>query len=960
MLMKKNLIIIYLVSVSICVITLVTCTQPKKEMVVSTGDVTNVLSNSAEVTGTVIDLGEGATRQGHCYAKTPGVTVSSSKTDIITSGLGNFTSQLTNLEPGTVYYFKAYLSNGTETVYGEERNFTTVSASVPTITTTAITSISTTSATSGGNITSDGGSPVISRGVCWSTVANPTIADSKTADGTGTGIFSSSLTGLIAMTTYHVRAYATNSIGTAYGSDVTFTTQTIVVPTVTTTSASAVTTTTANSGGNVSDGGGATVTARGVCWSTTANPTIADTKTSDGTGTGIFTSSLTGLIPATTYHLRAYATNSAGTAYGSDISFTTTAIVIPTLTTTAVTAITTTTATSGGNVTSDGGASVTAKGVCWSTTANPTITDTKTSNGTGTGVFSSSITGLAAATTYHVRAYATNSAGTSYGADITFTTPAIVLPNVTTASMSSIATTTATSGGNVTSDGGSPVTAKGVCWGATANPTIADAKTSDGTGTGAFVSNLTGLTATTTYHVRAYATNSAGTAYGTEVTFTTQALAVATVTTTSVSGITATTVNSGGNVTSDGGSIVTARGVCWGTTSNPTTAGSKTTDGAGTGSFVSALTGLAPVTTYHVRAYAINSIGTSYGSDVAFTTTAVAIPTLTTTAVSAIAATSATSGGNITTDGGATVTSRGVCWSTTQNPTVADNKIVEGSGIGLFTCSITGLEPGTTYYVRSFATNLLGTAYGTQVSFITLKSLPSVTTKDITDISAMGGTSGGIISSTGGGTISAKGICFGESPNPTLIDNVISSGTGPSSFNSSIVSATPNTLYYVRSYATNEIGTSYGSQKTFTTLNAVFYGFESGTMPVGFSGQWYIANSGYYSSYSIRSLYALSCSFTMTSTYSNSGVIRFSYKLSDYGCGSTSYYPTIKFYIDDVEQNTYAGDANQSWTNAVVNVPSGTHVFKWLFTQGRYLGNPYCGNGADMGTGFVDNIYLIY
>ena len=98
------------------------------------------------------------------------------------------------------------------------------------------------------------------------------------------------------------------------------------IPTVTTTATSSVTATSASSGGNVTSNGGASITARGVCWNTSANPTTANNKTTDGTGTGSFTSSITGLNPGTPYHVRAYATNSAGTSYGSDVTFTTSTI----------------------------------------------------------------------------------------------------------------------------------------------------------------------------------------------------------------------------------------------------------------------------------------------------------------------------------------------------------------------------------------------------------------------------------------------------------------------------------------------------------------------------------------------------------------------------------------------------------------------------------------------------------
>jgi hypothetical protein len=155
------------------------------------------------------------------------------------------------------------------------------------------------------------------------------ISDSKTSDGTGTSTFTSSLTGLTGGTTYFVRAYATNSVGTGYGTEVNFTTSPAVVPTLSsTTSVSSITLTTASSGGVISNDGGASLTERGVVWGTSTGPTISGSKTSDGTEPGTFTSSLTSLTPSTTYYVRAYATNSVGTGYGTEVSFTTNAIAV--------------------------------------------------------------------------------------------------------------------------------------------------------------------------------------------------------------------------------------------------------------------------------------------------------------------------------------------------------------------------------------------------------------------------------------------------------------------------------------------------------------------------------------------------------------------------------------------------------------------------------------------------------
>jgi hypothetical protein len=303
-------------------------------------------------------------------------------------------------------------------------------------------------------------------------------------------------------------------------------------------------------------------------------------------------------------------------------------------------------------------------------------------------------------------------------------------PTATTTTASSITITTATSGGDVTADGGAAVTARGVCWSTSHNPTTSDTHTSNGTGTGIFTSSITSLTSSTLYYVRAYATNSAGTGYGSEVSFATNALVTTpTVTTTAASTVTTTSATSGGNVTADGGAAVIARGVCWSTSPNPTTEDSVTSDGTGTGSFSSAITGLLPGTTYYVRAYATNSAGTSYGTQISFTTSNTT-PTLTTTAASSITSTSAQSGGNITSTGGAAVTARGVCWSTSPNPITEDGITTDGTGTGSFSSAITGLLPGTTYYVRAYATNSAGTGYGEDAIFVTLAAAPDIVITD--------------------------------------------------------------------------------------------------------------------------------------------------------------------------------------------------------------------------------------
>ena len=295
---------------------------------------------------------------------------------------------------------------------------------LPTVTTTEVTDITVSTAHSGGNVTSDGNATVTARGVCWSSSPNPTIADHKTTNGSGTGSFTSILTsGLSGNNTYYIRAYATNSAGTAYGNELTFTTPGYLAS-VTTSNVTNITHNSATCGGTVDDYVLAwPITARGVCWSTSSNPTISDNHTTDGSGNGTFTSSITGLNPNTTYHVRAYATNATGTAYGADKTFTTQVLVVlPTVTTTSASTISYNQIVCGGNVTSDGNGTVTERGVCWSTIPSPTVSGNHISNGTGTGTFNVTISGLNQNTTYYYRAYATNSAGTAYGSEMTVTT----------------------------------------------------------------------------------------------------------------------------------------------------------------------------------------------------------------------------------------------------------------------------------------------------------------------------------------------------------------------------------------------------------------------------------------------------------------------------------------------------------------------------------------------------------
>lgn len=324
--MKRKSIYMMIASFVTAAIVFAACTKDMSEVrlesKLTTTEKMDVTSDSATVVGFIVSEGQGFTEKGIVYGTDSLPTVDNNKA--VYSGnekTAAFTVKIGGLDYATKYYARAYGITTGGTIYGDQLTFTTLPVP-PTVTTADITNITGRTATGGGEVTVSGGADVTARGVCFSTEHNPTLSNSFTTDGDSLGTFTSSLENLKGNTTYYVRAYATNSAGTSYGSEVSFTTE-VALPIVTTTPISNLVADGATSGGNVTDNGGADITARGVCWSTSADPTISDNKTSDGTGTGSFASSITGLAISTTYHVRAYAVNSAGVAYGDDIQFST-------------------------------------------------------------------------------------------------------------------------------------------------------------------------------------------------------------------------------------------------------------------------------------------------------------------------------------------------------------------------------------------------------------------------------------------------------------------------------------------------------------------------------------------------------------------------------------------------------------------------------------------------------------
>ena len=282
----------------------------------------NGVSWTSVTSGTSSDLNGVAYGNGYFYAVgTGGLILKSTDGTTWSSEASGVTDNLWGIDYGNGY-FVATGENGAITVNNVPAK--------PTITTTAASSITINSVTLGGDATEDGSLTVVEKGVVYalsSANTNPQIEGTgvtKVAYSTGgTGSFNQPISSLSQGTSYHYNAYATNSQGTSYGTATSFTT--LKASTVTTQAVNNIGTTTATGNGNLTDLGVPNPTAHGVCWNTTGTPSISNSITDNGTksSTGTFTASMTGLTANTTYHVRAFATNTAGTSYGDEMDFTT-------------------------------------------------------------------------------------------------------------------------------------------------------------------------------------------------------------------------------------------------------------------------------------------------------------------------------------------------------------------------------------------------------------------------------------------------------------------------------------------------------------------------------------------------------------------------------------------------------------------------------------------------------------
>jgi uncharacterized protein (TIGR02145 family) len=396
-------------------------------------------------------------------------------------------------------------------------------------------------------------------------------------------------------------------------------------------------------------------------------------------------------------------------------------------------------------------------------------------------------------------------------------------PVLTTNTASVIGVRNVNLGGNILSDGNSPVIERGVVLHTSTNPTTSNNKVPIGDGIGSFTSTIENLKGNTIYFVRAYAITALGTEYGNEINFTTLPASLPIASTKPITSITNKTAASGGIILNDGGSDIIAKGICWSNNPNPTILNANfTTEGVGIDSFVSFITGLSPNASYYVRAYVTSGSGTSYGNELFFQTNTFPpqiSPTISAFNISEIGSHTASFSATISSDINH-IASRGFCWSPLPNPTILNNHVEVGKGVGSFSIKQEGFTGGgTKYHARAFAVNSYGVFYGEEKIFFTQFDVPTIQLSSLKDfgLSAFAYIN---IPDSGGKTITQRGIVYSTTENPTTLNNKILSGTGIGEFSITITGLTQKTTYFVRAFASNEVGTAYSNQIKLTTNTA--------------------------------------------------------------------------------------------------------------------------------------------
>ncbi len=607
---------------------------------VTTESYSNVTYNSARLHGSMMSVGSSkVVRYGFCWSEDEDPTL-----DDEFSNLGDcnapegFETQLSNLLPEKLYYFRAYAENSVGVSYADKvLSFVTAGMpTAPTVSTGVVEEITSFSARVKGTIVSLGNVSEITRyGHVWSESAEPTIENGLFTDlGTkeSADSFVSELTELESATNYYVRAYAENEKGISYGTDVTFVTLKSDVK-LTTEEPKDIIHDEATCGGTILETGGHKIVEKGVCYGKETHPTLDDSFMTSESSADTYSCRLKGLEMETVYYVRAYVKTAEDIVfYGSDKKFSTTKEVkAPELGEMSVSDVTVSSARCACEILSDGNSPITSCGFCWSENESPTIEENVVNCDITSADMGVTLSDLEDGKTFYVRAFAVNAKDVSYSNQTMFTTIPVTVPVVSNVAITDLTVSSAYLTSSVQEDGNSTITDCGFVYSDTVmEPTINDMKISCGKSIGEIAYKLENLPDGTMFYVRAYAENAKGVGYGEVNSFTTVKVTTPELDAVSVVNIGKTTANVSSALLFDGYSEVTDYGFCWSTSSSPTVNDNKVSafpndpeaemPASGMIAFKSKLTELPELTTIYVRSYAVNEKGVGYGLESSFTT----------------------------------------------------------------------------------------------------------------------------------------------------------------------------------------------------------------------------------------------------------------------------------------------------------------------------------------------------
>lgn len=549
-----------------------------------------------------------------------------------------------------------------------------------------------------------------------------------------------------------------------------------------------------------------------------------------------YTAAVVGLTPGEKYYYCIFARSGKSVVKGKTSSFNTEDAIPPSLSIAEATEVTESGATLTATILDNGGYEPTVRGFAYAmyveNAGDPTLDDnTKLVIG---DKFEITLSDLAANTTYIVRPYATNDAGTGYGESVKFTTSQQKIPMVIANGSGSLANKPvevvayeAVCMGAVTEDHGFTVIEYGFCYSTESRqPTIESSqhiKAQDGAK--GFSATLKGLTASTKYYMRAYAKSDKGVGYSATVEFTTDKEQVVSLTQATVTDRTSSSVTITAQMAYESFSTIKEKGICYGQTTNPSVDGTKISDSSTEHKVTATITGLKEGDTYHARAYAITRDGTFYSGDIAFTTETTYAPSVSKPSVYNKTETGAKVRASIRTNGGLEVTAKGICYSSTNaKPTLEDQVAISTEADNSILVSLSDLQGGVTYYVRSYATNAKGTGYSEEVEqFTTTKHTePTLNGLNVMNIKDDNAEASASIANIGGEgeTIEERGFVVSTSGDPTIdgynTTKFVSSST-EDAFSTKLTGLRYNTLYYIRAYAINKVGTGYSKTLSFET-----------------------------------------------------------------------------------------------------------------------------------------------